>query len=49
MSTIYDVACKIFRFGLTVLLTEERGRGGERVFRLRDKERTAGSGFSADI
>ena len=48
MLTIYDVACKIFPFGLTVLLGEERGRGGERVFRLRDKERTAGSGFSVD-
>lgn len=44
MSTIYDVACKIFRFGLTVLLAEERGRGGERVFRLGRNEDEAGVG-----
>ena len=44
MSTIYDVACKIFRFGLTVLLAEERGRGVERVFRLGRNEDEAGVG-----
>lgn len=46
MSTIYDVACKIFPFRLTVLLAEERGRGVVRGAVEGIKEGRRGADFS---
>lgn len=45
MSTIYDVACKIFPFGLTVLSAEERGDGVVRGAVEGIKRERRGAGF----